>query len=234
MRKWGQWYIVLTLCWIVGVLMWQIDWAHKDAPAWVQAIGSVLAIFVAIGVGIGAHISQRMRDAEAHVRTRAREKALTDESVANLLHLFRDEVEIIKDRNQQSVGGILDPSLQGAVMHPIFMAEQPFSIFHAHIDRLSSIPSRELRKMLLETYGTFTAVRTCITSNNAYIDRFEMARDAHLQDPDNMRLFEQYEFARNALDFWGPKLRGEWSKAGNRASLLFDALSIEIDRIGSK
>lgn len=230
MKKLGILYVVMTMCWISGVLMWQIDWSHQDAPAWVQAVGSVLAIFVAIGIGVAGHIIQRKRDAEEQVRLKKREDRLANESIIKLLQLFLDEVEIIKEKNQQGVGGILDSSLQGAVMNSIFMADQPFSIFHAHIDQLSSIPSRELRKMLLETYSTFTSVRTCIATNNAYLDRFELARDACMLDPDNQALSDQRAVAKIALDFWGPKLRGEWSKAGHRASTLCVALTAEIDR----
>lgn len=86
-------YSLLTVCWIAVVIMWQLDWGHKDAPAWVQAIGSVLAILAAVGLSMSQHRNDLKRD------------ALNERAAVNRLLIgLRDEIAITMQAFQLSAG----------------------------------------------------------------------------------------------------------------------------------
>lgn len=66
MKNWSRWYVAFTCAWICGVLFWQMNWSSNDAPAWVQAVGSVFAIVAAAGIALWQrHDEKRQRDSEA-------------------------------------------------------------------------------------------------------------------------------------------------------------------------
>lgn len=72
MHKYLIGYTAFTACWLFGVLLWQLNWACKDAPAWVQAVGSVAAIVAAIGIAVWQ---------TSKVRSEARSEKLTKQLV---------------------------------------------------------------------------------------------------------------------------------------------------------
>ncbi|RBA25501.1 hypothetical protein [Herminiimonas fonticola] len=149
-------YLMFTGCWVGGVLIWQLDWANKDAPAWVQAVGSVLAIFVAIGVSINQHRNDLTRD------------AINDEvAVLRLLLGLRDEVVIAMRGAKTSFGkGISEAIIGEGVQMTFYPSDRPFKIYNSNVNRIGIIPEDKLRETIIGAYARFELLLVALKINN--------------------------------------------------------------------
>lgn len=149
-------YLVFTGCWMGGVLFLQLDWANKDAPAWVQAVGSVLAIFAAIGVSINQHRNDLKRD------------EINDEvAVQRLLLGIRDEVVIAMRGAKTSFGKGISEAIIGDGVHMIFYpSDRPFKIYNSNVDRIGIIPEDKLRAEIIAAYARFELLLVALKMNN--------------------------------------------------------------------
>lgn len=139
-----------------GVLLYQLDWANKDAPAWVQAVGSVFAIFAAIGVSINQHRNDLKRD------------AINDEvAVLRLLLALRDEVVITMRGAKTSFGNDISEAVIGEGVHIVFYpSDRPFKIYNSSVDKLGIIPEDKLRADIVAAYARFELLIVALKINN--------------------------------------------------------------------
>lgn len=133
--------------------------------AWVQAIGSIGAILVAIWVSSEQHRKQGIREAE-------REEAEVD----GMLRSLRSEIETMLEAVQERVGKALDGSAPGSRFDTIYpIADEPFRVYYGLIPKLGMIKGDQLRKRIVATYAHAHGLVMTFQYNNELIVRYNAA-----------------------------------------------------------
>lgn len=117
-------------------------WPNADWAAWVQAVGSIAAILVAVWVANDQH-------AKAEKRI---EKAERDE-VRNFLAGIREELHTNWLVYMFNVGGAVEDTKPGAAVEWTWpVPDNPFKVYGATVCMLGRIPEDELREAIVATY----------------------------------------------------------------------------------
>lgn len=179
----------------------RIDW-----PGWLQAIGSVWAILVAVWVS--------WHQAEAHER---REKQKEADELAGLLNSFRTELSCMFDRIHDLYGADLEaiePGQPFASHLPV--PDDPFVIYNALLPKLGTIRDDVVREQIVRTYreanGFFLTIHLHNRLANAWYLRDESAGE---------------QFSRQRYDDlvgYSPVLKTGYSNAKNAVAKLLPLL----------
>jgi ABC-type nickel/cobalt efflux system permease component RcnA len=141
--------------------------------AWVQAVGSVLAILVAVWVSWHQSEQQRIHQAEA-------ERA----EVAGVLRSLRAEVETTLSYAGNHIAERLDSVRPGAPITFVFpLPEYPFPIFDALIPKLGLIPEAQLQRQIVDTFSAAKGLALTIHHNNDLSEALAVAHLGHLEVP---------------------------------------------------
>lgn len=145
MNEWYNKYAVLALMgllWAFGY--YAVDWTKIDSPqwaAWVQAIGSVLAILVAVGVAWHQGESQRRREDE---------RALNDGNA--LLRCLRADMTSHLEQVHTGFSPIINATGPGQPVLSMFpVPEDPFSMYNALLPKLGIIQDDNLRVQIVRS-----------------------------------------------------------------------------------
>lgn len=147
-------------------LCFMTNLSSAEWAAWVQAVGSVIAIFVAIGVSYWQHRAQERRD-------RRREA----QDVENMLDSIHDEIEILWSGFNQKIGEMLlqsKPGVPFAVTWP--GPVRPFVIYEGHNDKIGMVQDAEVRRAIIVTYARADGLLQSFRMNNALIQKYENAK----------------------------------------------------------
>lgn len=143
----------LTLLGATGLL-------SEHVAAWVQAIGSVVAILAAV---IFINLE--------HEKAKMRQKEADQEDEIRLLKALRTELEVEWDQYLHLAGWSLETEdevleFKGKwLVHP-----SPFPIYRSNASRISLVRSESLRKALIKAYANFERLLITIQANNIQID----------------------------------------------------------------
>lgn len=119
------------------------DLSRDQWPAWVQAVGSVLAILSAVWIP--------WQQSES---TREAEELREQEAVRGMLRSIRAEIESALSYTKMEIGKALNAQRPGEAIRDIFpVAENSFPIFDAFIPRLCAIPNDDLRENIVSTFA---------------------------------------------------------------------------------
>lgn len=133
---------------------------RADWPGWLQAVGSVWAILVAVWVP--------WQQAEAHER---REKQKESDELGSLLRLIRTEISLIFERVTDIFGTDLDnPSAAEPYLRHLPVPNDPFKIYNALLPNLGIIRDDATRDQIVRTYRYATGLFLSIHLNNRLID----------------------------------------------------------------
>jgi len=138
---------------------------NADMAAWVQAIGSIFAIFAAIWISYDQQRRQRRRDEEREII-----------EIRHMLLSIRDEIWFTYDAFQQRNGKLLENSKEGTpFIHKMPLAEKPFPVYEASVDKIGRIPDDKLRQLIIIGHGQARGMILSIRFNNSLVERFEDA-----------------------------------------------------------
>lgn len=139
--------------------------ASSEAAGWMQAIGSVLAIGIAIWVPYWQQEQARRQAAEAEAN-----------QVQQLLRSLLDEMLVVSANFEKRNGKLLLETPDGDGFYYIIpLIDHPFPIYEASVGRLGEIPSDALRKRVITGYGHAMGFVSSVRFNNSLIQRFEQA-----------------------------------------------------------
>lgn len=216
---------IVGLCWlffalcITAEIHWGLakmvelhGWAKMDASAWaawVQAIGSVLAILAAVGVAWHQAESQRRRDEE---REAAEARAI--------LKCLRADMESHFDQVKFGIAPYIHATEAGAPVLSVFpVSEDPFSIYNAMLPRLGLIPNDELRSQIVRSYAAAKSFVLTVRCNNDLVTRCRVARELHDHtgtDASKRALAS----ATQSRDQYGDKVRESYCRVMDQAAVL--------------
>ena len=189
------------------------DVERTEWPGWLQTIGSVGAILVAIWVPWQQSEAQRHRD-------QLREQA----DLHGMLQTICAEIETVLDFTSHEIGPAITDGTSGTPIRFIFpLAENSFPIFNAFIPRLSSIPDHALRKRILVTFGLAKGFVLTTNHHNQLVEAFESAIARHRFSPTRE---QEQEAARQleVLTRYSDSLRDSYRMATTAARNLITEL----------
>lgn len=186
------------------------EWA-----AWVQAVGSVLAILVAVAVSYWQHKAQDRRDQLREAK-----------DVENMLNSIHDEIEILWLGFNEKIGETLlqsEPGVPFAVTWPA--PDRPFIIYEGHIDRISMVQDADIRKAIIVTYARADGLLQSFRMNNALIQKYENAKKYDM-DVSGQRAFSPRTAADHeaALVRYADSLRGSYREVESCVGHLLTSL----------
>lgn len=137
-----------------------------DWPAWVQAIGSILAIFVAIAVSYWQNWQQVER-----------EKQKEAQEVDNILRGIRDEVQVLWLEYMKKIGCHLLATEVGQPFRRTWPGpENPFFVYDGCKGSIGKIADHEQRRRIIVTYALAQGLLLSYRFNSAMLERFEVAQ----------------------------------------------------------
>ncbi|WP_211453724.1 hypothetical protein [Collimonas antrihumi] len=192
---------------------------NSDWPAWVQAIGSIGAIFVAVAVSYYQYTTTRQL-------TATKEQQETEAMLQGL----RDEIDVIREGFQLNVGAELEKSADGEIFNRRrYPADRPFVVYDACAGQLGKIPDAQLRRNVIRTYTQARGLSLSIRTNTHLLEELMSA---------NIRWnFTKTEFDKRVVDDlrtslidYGSKLRQGYQ--GTRESI--ETLNKAVDEFLNK
>lgn len=89
MKKWNRLYFGFTVAWVSVVLLWQLNWSHPDASAWVQAVGTIIAIVATWLLTRSQNINaEKLLETERADEARLQAKYLAESDILKTKHLL--------------------------------------------------------------------------------------------------------------------------------------------------
>jgi hypothetical protein len=148
-----------------GYALSNIPWSSSNTPSWVQAVGSIVAIGIAIWV---PYWQKRQAQQQARIAE--------SEQVRHLLRNLLDEMIVVSESFGARNGKLLmDVPAGEPFSYVIPIVERPFPIYDASTARLGQVPNDDLRRLIIMGYGHANSFVGSIRLNNILIERFEQA-----------------------------------------------------------
>ncbi|MFC7514583.1 hypothetical protein ACFQUU_06165 [Herbaspirillum sp. GCM10030257] len=202
---------VISLCVIVLLKLLSFEskiiWS-EEAAGWVQAIGSILAIGVAIWVSHDQHVKQQ-----------GREQARETYEVSGILFSLRGELESSLAGIKRNIGTLIEvsPGPEFNVTYPL--PEDPFVIYAGLIPKLGMIPDHVLRTQIIETYAKAKSLVLTFIFNNQLVEEHALAkqRAENTKQPEDIQAQDK---AWNHLKTYGITLRSSYRSAMSDAEQL--------------
>lgn len=195
----------------IGMLYW-IE-KHPGLASWVQAIGSIIAIGIAIWVPY-------WQKKQAHEQARQAEA----DQVRHLLRNLLDEIIVVSSGFREQNGKLLLETTDGSpFMYVVPVMDNPFPIYNASTAKLGQIPDDELRRHLITGYGYASAFVSSIRFNNLLLQRFAEAKYlASIHDDDIHRGLQESQ--HTILAQYGHALKRSYNSATEKLQLAQDAM----------
>lgn len=193
-----------------NLMFFVIGWAsclnRETWPSWIQGVGSVEAILVAVWVAW--HQSKMQADAA--------EKNANAE-LAALLRSFRAEVQFHLENYTRIAGEAIESSAEGEQLRfTVPGGGHNFVTFAALTPRLGAIVEVDVRKQILTAYMTLNSFIELLRYNNDLVRRMrEALDDGEVANPQTMK----------ALTNCGNSIRGSWEKTKRELRGAIDVLS---------
>lgn len=200
---------VFSLCWwFIYTHIKAADWA-----AWVQAVGSIAAIFFAVVL--------TWYQAEASVE---RERIKEKEEVKGLLLSIRDELSVNIQMAQTMVGNNLEKTTAGTAFYFTFpVQEDPFNIFNSVASRLPLIKDEVLRLQIIRTYGIAKGAIGTFRFNNELILKLEAAR-RKAREINSSTNDQDANLIDARLNAYGDGVRGHYATLKSEFNILLSQL----------
>lgn len=188
------------------------DLDREDWPGWVQAIGSVWAILVAVWVSWQQAESQRKSEEQ-------KERS----ELAGLLRSLRAELDSTILYTKMRVGHHFDAHQHGRPFlfkYPI--SENSFPIFDALIPKLGTIQDDELRNHIVQTYSKAKGIVLTFRAHNDLVADF-LAADIKKTQDESVASIAHYDRCHATLVNYSHELKAD-----------FQSVCLEVDALMSK
>lgn len=182
--------------------------SSQDWAAWVQALGSMGAIWIAVWI--------LKKQNEHAVR---REEDETDQIILSL----RDEVFALLAGFNQYNGPKLKENPTGAFILRVPVSEGAFAIYNGSSGRIGKVRNHELRARIVITYARAYGFIKMLQLNSEMVKEFEELRVQAAAQPNRFDvLLEQKTWQ---LNDYGPKLRTSFALLENDANELVSMIT---------
>nr|WP_151201362.1 hypothetical protein [Herbaspirillum sp. B39] len=184
--------------------------------AWVQAIGSIVAILSGIAV-----VRYQLQEAARVLKT---EEAMR---VYRLLTSLRTEIEILGEKFITPLGVELAAHNQTQTLPKMlhFVPEQ-FVVFDSHVAHFGSINSDSLRRLLIAGYASFRGLLFSVEMNTLTFEEYESEMLACDEKMPEKRVL----FYRNKMHTGGQEIRVRHAEAARFIDNFRTALADEVLR----
>lgn len=163
-------FVVFAMTYVLGDIY---DVERSEWPGWLQTIGSVVAILVAVWVPWQQSQAQRKRDEE-------REEA----ELSGMLQSICAEAEVALSYTKEEIGPALMEGQRGTPIRFVFpMAEDSFPIFNAFIPRLGSISDHAFRIRIVTAFSLAKGFVLTTVRHNQMVEAFELVEAKRLVSP---------------------------------------------------
>jgi hypothetical protein len=190
------------------------DWA-----SWVQAIGSIVAILVAIAVSHNESVKYRRRE-------RLKEAG---ETLA-LLRSLADELHTLQEWTNRSFKDKvlkMDPTEGLSVF--LVPPHAPFLIYEGNISKIGVITDDRLRRTLVKAYGMSGQFIDSLSNHNLIIENYNKAL-AYIGGQNDEYGVRETDFQRHQLVMFDVILRDEFIALDSFLIEVLDTLSESINR----
>ena len=149
------------------------DWA-----AWVQAVGSIFALGVAIAVSAYQNSEQKKHVDQANAHQEQRDAKANANALKGLLLGIRAELMTSLEAVEANIGVDLEASRPGeAFRYSFLVSENSFPVYLAMLPSFHLIPDHSLRVRIVRTYGVAKSLILTFQTNNNLLDAFDTAYD---------------------------------------------------------
>jgi len=147
--------------------------SRQDWPGWLQAIGSIWAILVAVWVSWQQAEAQRRRDEDAQIA-----------EVKGVIRSLRAEAETTLEYANTHIADDLRESKPGTPFNVVFpLPESPFPIFDALIPKLGLISNDELQRQIIHTFTLGKSLALTIKHHNLMVNELQAAELRRKEQP---------------------------------------------------
>lgn len=190
---------------------------------WVQAIGSVVAILVAVWVAY-----------YQHQKTEARLRASEANEVRSFLLGVREELAISWRVYMQQAGDGLAKTEKGEVVQLTWLPpEQPFKVYGATVGKIGNVPDDDLRASVIQTYVVAGGLLYTWKTHNQLLSEFE-SRDGIPYGDGQIQAVVDYLTARQVLIDYGDGLRNHQIAASQAITETINAIDAYLGRRNSR
>lgn len=152
-------YLAFGLLAIAIAMLILRDLKVPDTAAWVQAVGSILAILSAIWVSRDQHLKALIRE-----DTKERQEG------RNILLSLRDEFSVTSDGFAIAGGHLLDELKEGDVFFiEWYSEEKPFVVFDACASQIGKINNDDLRRDIIQAIMQARGLLLTLKMNTEYV-----------------------------------------------------------------
>lgn len=227
MEHWYNKYAVIALSAVAGLFAYNlIPWATADSSswaAWVQTVGSVLALAIAVWLP-----HRERKDAKVEAKT-------DDLSASRKVILsIRDELEVLTENfSGPNIGILFDLAPDEFFAMPIPIPRERFPIYKAVIAQLSLIENDELRKIIVRTYDATEGLVLAAEQNNGLLRSYEIAV-ADANENDDEYNANRVQHLGSVLVGYAGTMKSVCMLAIGRTRQAIDALNAEVARIDAE
>lgn len=189
-----------------------------DWPAWVQAVGSIEAILVAVWVSADQANQQRERD-EANERS----------VVMGMLHSLRAEIEFsLKHAGTEIAANLAQTEAGQPFLFRIVLPEYPFPIFDALIPRLGMIRESQLQRQIIHAFASAKSFAMTLNQHNELVIAYAVAERRHLEEQTHATA-TYLAVASTELSMYSDTLREIFEPTRTQLRALLSALTAFLD-----
>ncbi|MFD4838488.1 hypothetical protein ACFWP0_13355 [Achromobacter sp. NPDC058515] len=200
------------------------DWPEAGGQAWaawVQAIGSVAAICVAIWV---AH--------DQHAKAERRHREIQDGEVRNFLAGLRVELDVLWSEYMVQVGDDLNSTPKGQIAYMRWPApEQPFKVYGATVGLIGRVGDDSLRKSIIMTYAVAGGLMQTWQTHNRMLEEFVEAKKNTSRE--EAASSQAISGRRASLVAYGEKLRAHQDNASRLIGATIKAIDAHLSAGGA-
>ena len=185
-----------------------------DWPTWIQAVGSIAAILVAVWVSADQSSQQRQqeRDREKH-------------EVAGVLRCLQSELLTTAMYIQMELAPKMQPE-PGKPIRVVFpLPENPFQIFDGLIPKLGLIPDTRLQSQIIHTYALAKSLVMTTRAHNELVEDLDTA-EAAPQQPSVLAAAVRRHQAHATLLAYDQSFRESFQRAKSEIEFLLEALAV--------
>jgi hypothetical protein len=185
------------------------DLTKSDWAAWVQAVGSVLAIFVAIWVSWDQAKTQRRREIERE-----------DSELTGLLRALRTEISANAENARVAFGTDLEIVTENnPYLCTLPISEDPFDIYNGVVPKLGLIRDDALRDQIVRTYGSAKGFVLTLRYHNDLVAVFEQ-ESISVEINSDAASRRRLQLATGAISSYSVVLRDNYRKMTEKVAVL--------------
>ncbi|WP_061939465.1 hypothetical protein [Collimonas pratensis] len=173
-----------------------------DFPAWVQAIGSIVAIFAAIGISYTQQRNAIKRES----------RKVIDENLYTVKSI-RDELAVLSEGFELHVGKEIRSLKRGDILliewNP---AERPFVVYEACASQLGKIDDDRLRKNIIYAFAQARGLVLSIRTNTRLIERLDAAQASPIVPGDERRQ-QSIDVCEDGLKSYAMRIKLAYARA---------------------